>query len=124
MRRHFLQILVLTVSMATLMSIETFREFFIPNLKVAYAKEPWYGIMNTATEEIIIEFETTLVTRDLSAKEFNKIYGMQIVTDSSIMELWCSPLDDAMCEVKQMGSYINNNGIYTRLPVLPELSHY
>lgn len=124
MRRHFLQILVLTVSMATLMSIETFREFFIPNLKVAYAKEPWYGIMNTGTEEIIIEFETTLVTRDLSAKEFNKIYGMQIETNSPITELWCTSLDDAMCEVKQMGSFINNNGNYTRLSVLPELSHY
>lgn len=124
MRKYYLQILVLTVSMATLISIDTFRDFFIPNAKVAYAGESWYGIMYRGSEEIFIEFETTLVSRDLSVKEFNKIYGMELVTNSPIKELWCSPLDNAMCEVEYVGAYIDNNGSYTRLPVLPEFTHY
>lgn len=116
---------MILVALTSLFSVESFRKALSFDTKIAYAtNEPWYGWMKVDGIEVQIQFETTLVNRVLSLSEFSRIYGFQLESGTRVVEQWCSQMDNSLCEMRFVGSFLEENGHLTRLPVTPELMYY
>lgn len=126
MKRHSLYLLLAFLSFVSLASIGSVRKALCFDMKIAYAaNEPWLGYrMNMSGEEIQILFETSLTSRELSVKEFCKIYGFNNLSGSSVREQWCHQKDNSMCEMQYVGAFLDNNGSITKLTVVPEYMYY
>lgn len=125
MKRHNSILLIFLVSMVSLISIESIRKALLFDTQIAYAaNEPWYGWMIINGDEVQIKFETSLTSRELSIKEFCRIYGFSNISGTSVIEQWCHQKDNSMCEMRFVGSFLNDNGIMTKLPVVPEYMYY
>ena len=125
MKRHCIFLLVFLVSMVSFVSIETLRKALLFDTKIAYAaNEPWYGWMIINGDEVQIQFETSLTSRELSIREFCKIYGYSNISGTSVIEQWCHQKDNSMCEMRFVGAFLNDNGIWTKLAVVPEYMYY
>ena len=112
-------------SIISLTVIESFRKAFLFDTKIAYAaNEPWYCWMMVDGEEIQIQFETVLRGRAISIRDFNQIYGYNLESGSCVVEQWCSQCDNSRCELRFVGSFLNDNGQLTQLMVTPELMYY
>ena len=121
MKRHSLYLLLLFLSVISLTSIGSVRKALLFDTKIAYAaNEPWYGWIEIGGEEVQILFETSLTSRQLSVKEFCKIYGFSNISGSFVTEQWCYQKDNSLCEMRYVGAFLNNNGVITRLTVVPE----
>ena len=125
MKRHNSILLIFLVSMVSLISIESIRKALLFDTQIAYAaNEPWYGWMIINGDEVQIKFETSLTSRELSIKEFCRIYGFSNISGTSVIEQWCHQKDNSMCEMRFVGSFLNDNGIMTKLPVVTEYMYY
>ncbi len=125
MKKNNLCLFVILVALTSLFSVESFRKALSFDTKIAYAtNEPWYGWMKIDGIEVQIQFETTLVNRVLSLSEFSRIYGFQLESGTRVVEQWCSQMDNSLCEMRFVGSFLEENGHLTRLPVTPELMYY
>lgn len=125
MKKHCYYVLVLLASAISLIAIDSLREVLLYGNKTAYAaNEPWYCWMNTEDGEVMIQFETSLTSRNLSVKEFCQIYGMSLQSGSNVIEQWCQQHDNALCEMRYVGAFLEDNGCLTRLPVTPEYQYY
>jgi hypothetical protein len=125
MKKNNLCLFVILVALTSLFSVESFRKALSFDTKIAYAtNEPWYGWMKIDGIEVQIQFETTLVNRILSLSEFSRIYGFQLESGTRVVEQWCSQMDNSLCEMRFVGSFLEENGHLTRLPVTPELMYY
>ncbi|MCQ2068636.1 MAG: hypothetical protein MJY68_06000 [Bacteroidaceae bacterium] len=125
MKRRLFFLLILSVAMASFVSIGSVRKALLFDTQIAYAaNEPWYGWMNMNGEEVQIQFETSLTSREISVKEFCKIYGFSNISGTSVIEQWCHQKDNSMCEMRFVGAFLNNNGVMTRLTVVPEYMYY
>jgi|GEM_PF-2875771 hypothetical protein len=125
MKKNNLCLFVILVALTSLFSVESFRKALSFDTKIAYAtNEPWYGWMKVDGIEVQIQFETTLVNRVLSLSEFSRIYGFQLESGTRVVEQWCSQMDNSLCEMRFVGSFLEENGHLTRLPVTPELMYY
>ena len=121
MKRHSLYLLLLFLSVISLTSIGSVRKALLFDTKIAYAaNEPWYGWIEIGGEEVQILFETSLTSRQLSVKEFCKIYGFSNISGSFVTEQRCYQKDNSLCEMRYVGALLNNNGVITRLTVVPE----
>lgn len=110
--------------MVSLTSIDSIRKALLFDTQIAYAaNEPWYAWMIIDGEEVSIQFETALTSRELSIREFCRIYGINI-SGTSVIEQWCQQKDNSMCELRFVGAFLNNNGIMTKLSVVPEYMYY
>lgn len=125
MNKQNLRLLILVVSIISLMPIDSFRKAFLLDTNIAYAaNEPWYGWIKIGDEEIQIQFETALTSRNLSVKEFCQTYGYNLESNSTIIEQWCQQHDNSLCELRFVGIFLDENGYLTRLPVLPQHMYY
>jgi hypothetical protein len=125
MKKNNLCLFVILVALTSLFSVESFRKALSFDTKIAYAtNEPWYGWMKIDGIEVQIQFETTLVNRVLSLSEFSRIYGFQLESGTRVVEQWCTQMDNSLCEMRFVGSFLEENGHLTRLPVTPELMYY
>jgi hypothetical protein len=125
MKKQRLFLLLFLVSMASFTTIGSVRKALLFDYSIAYAaNEPWYGWMMEGGDEVFIQFETSLVSRNLSVSEFCRIYGFSNISGSSVTELWCEQKDESICEMKYVGAYLNNNGLMTKLTVVPEYMYY
>ncbi len=125
MKKNNLCLFVILVALTSLFSVESFRKALSFDTKIAYAtNEPWYGWMKVDGIEVQIQFETTLATRYLTISEFCRIYGFHLESGSRVLERWCKQIDDSLCDMRFVGSFLEENGHLTRLPVTPELMYY
>ena len=125
MKKNNLCLFVILVALTSLFSVESFRKALSFDTKIAYAtNEPWYGWMKIDGIEVQIQFETTLANRVLSLSEFSRIYGFQLESGTRVVEQWCTQMDNSLCEMRFVGSFLEENGHLTRLPVTPELMYY
>lgn len=125
MKKHLFKVVVVLASILSLTAIESIREALLFDAHIAYAaNEPWYGWMMVDGNEVQIEFETVLKGRVMSLKEFSDTYGYHLESGSNVVEQWCSQCDHSRCELRFVGSFLNNNGQLTLLPVTPELMYY
>lgn len=126
MKKNRLFLLLFLVSMVSFTTIESVRKAILFDNRIAFASnEPWYGWMMTpGGDEVQIQFETALTSRNLSVSEFCRIYGFSNITGSSVIEQWCQQRDNSLCEMMYVGSFLNNNGVITRLTVVPEYMYY
>lgn len=124
MKRHSLYLL-LFLSVISLTSIGTVRKALLFDTKIAYASnEPWFGWMMIGSDEVQILFETALSVRELSVREFCRIYGFSDISGSKVMEQWCSLKYNSLCEMRYVGDFLYHDGGVTKLPVVPEYMYY
>ncbi len=125
MKKHLFEMVFVFASIVSLTVIQPFRNALMFNTHIAYAaNEPWYAWMTIDGEEVQIEFETVLKGRALTLKDFNDIYGFNLESGSCVVEQWCSQCDNSRCEMRFVGSFLNDNGHLTLLPVTPALMYY
>lgn len=125
MKKHRLFLLLFLVTMVSFTTIESVRKALLFDTRIAYAaNEPWIGWMMTPGGEVQIQFETALAYRNLSVSEFCRIYGFSNIIGSSVTEQWCQQKDNSICEMMYVGAFLNNNGVITKLTVVPEYMYY
>ena len=125
MKKYCFYALAMLAFAVSLTAIDSLREAFLFGTKTAYAaNEPWYCWMNTEDGEVMIQFETSLTSRNLTVKEFCQIYGINLESGSNIVEPWCQQHDNSLCEMQYVGAFLEENGCWTKLPVTPEYMYY
>ncbi|MBO4561430.1 MAG: hypothetical protein J5705_05625 [Bacteroidaceae bacterium] len=125
MKKYCFYALAMLAFAVSLTAIDSLREAFLFGTKTAYAaNEPWYCWMNTEDGEVMIQFETSLTSRNLTVKEFCQIYGINLESGSNIVEQWCQQHDNSLCEMQYVGAFLEENGCWTKLPVTPEYMYY
>lgn len=133
-------LLLLSISLFSVISVESIRDAFCFDVKNAYAANITYEYIYRNGVEVLVSTSQRNQSRTLSMDQLCSTYGMNSETlrsnlglsysdiaNSYVVEVWCSNVSDPniFCVRDDVGTRIvTSNGNSYMLPIVPELMDY